>query len=103
MACREGITPLSELSGSDDNVLVKAKVTYIEDLDTHKPYQKGLLYDPSISMDQTRWFVVYDPDVRLEEGGYYLLNGRDYEFERFDQIQIVLGEDPYVKELYTPN
>lgn len=100
MAMREGLTPLKDLSGSGDNVLVKALVTHIQDLDTHCPYQKGLLRDHSLTDDDVRPFVVYDPDVRLDKGKVYILNGRDHAYEKREEIQLLLGENPYVKEIY---
>ena len=103
MAQREGLTELTDLSGSDDNVLVKARVTYEEDLDTHRPYQKGLLWDESMSYGDVRGFVVYDPDVRLETGKVYILNGKDHYYEKRDEVQLMLREGAYVKELYDTN
>lgn len=41
LAARKGLTELMDLSGSGDNVLVKAWLTYERDLDPHKPFQKG--------------------------------------------------------------
>lgn len=100
MAQREGITKLTDLSGSGDNVLVKAQVTHEEDLDTHRPYQKGLLWDKSMSYREIRPFVVYDPDLRLEVGRVYILNGKDHYYEKQDEIQLMLPKGAYVKELY---
>jgi len=60
MAVRQGRTRLNEMNGSGDNVFVIATVTHIQDLASHKPYQKGLLRDGSLSGDDVRPFVVYD-------------------------------------------
>lgn len=98
MAARDGVTQLTDLNGSGDNVLVKARVTYIQDLDTHKPYQKGLLLDWSMSNDEVRPFVVYDPEIRLDKGKVYLLNGTDYEYQS-KEIQLLLGENSYCEEI----
>ncbi|TKX81336.1 hypothetical protein [Halorubrum sp. SD626R] len=99
MAVREGLTHLTDLTGSGDNVLVKALVTHIQDLDSHKPYQKGLLRDRSMSDDEVRPFVVYDADLRLDKGKVYVLNGTDYEYAPSGEIQVVLGEDAYSEEI----
>ena len=103
MAQREGLTRLTDLSGSGDNVLVKARVTYEEDLDTHCPYQKGLLWDKSMSPGDVRPFVVYDPDLRLETGKVYILNGKDHSYEKKDEIQLLLHDGAYVNGLYDTN
>ena len=100
MAVREGLTDLCDLTGSEDNVLVKARVTYEQDLDSHRPFQKGLLWDKSMNFGDIRPFVVYDPDVRLEPGKVYLLNGKDHYYKRRDEVQLMLYEGAYVKELY---
>lgn len=98
MAARSGRTMLTDMDGSGDNVFVIATVTKTWDLASHKPYQKGFLTDPSKSDDEERYFVVYDPDVRLEEGKTYKLNGIDYAFDRYEEIQLLLGEGAYVEE-----
>lgn len=100
MAVREGLTDLRDLTGSADNVLVKAKVTYEQDLHTHCPYQKGLLWDQSMNHGDVRPFVVYDPDIRLETGKVYILNGKDHYYENRGEIQLLLGKGAYVNELY---
>lgn len=100
MAQREGLTRLTDLLGSDDNVLVKAQVTHEQDLYTHRPYQKGLLWDKSMNYGEVRPFVIYDPDVRLETGTVYILNGKDHYYEDRDEVQLLLHEGAYVKELY---
>lgn len=99
MAVREGTTTLKELTGSGDNVLIKALVTHITELNTHKPYQKGLLWDDSMKRGDIRPFVVYDPDIQLEKGGFYVMNGIDYAYEPREEIQFLIGEDAYVKRL----
>ena len=93
---------LTDMSGSGDNVFVIATVTKTWSLSTHKPYQKGYLTDPSKSWGEERYFVMYDPDIRLEEGETYKLNGIDYAFEPREEIQLYLDEDPYVEE-WSPN
>ena len=98
MAARSGRTMLTDMSGSSDNVFVIATVTKTWSLPTHKPYQKGYLTDPSKSRDEERYFVVYDPDVRLEEGKTYKLNGIDYAYEPREEIQLFLDNDPFVEE-----
>jgi CRISPR/Cas system CMR-associated protein Cmr3 (group 5 of RAMP superfamily) len=100
MSQREGLTELTDLSGSGDNVLVKAKVTHEQDLDTHCPYQKGLLWDQSMNFGDVRSFVVYDPDLRLDTGKVYILNGKDHYYERQGEVQVLLHEGAYVNELY---
>lgn len=100
MAQRDGLTDLSNLSGSTDNVLVKAQVTYEKDLSTNRPYQKGLLWDDSMNYGDVRSFVVYDPDVQLETGKVYLLNGKDHYYEPRREVQLLLRKGAYVKELY---
>ncbi len=97
MAVREGRTSLNELDGSGDNVFVIATVTYIQEVAAHKPYQKGLLRDGTLGNDEVRPFVVYDPDIKLEKGTRYKLNGYDHAYERFEEIQLLLGEDAYVE------
>jgi len=99
MAVREGTSKLKELEGSGDNVLVLARVTHISELNTHKPYQKGLLWDSSLQTGDVRPFVVYDSDIRLEKGGYYVMNGTDYAYDPLEEIQLILGEGAYVKRL----
>lgn len=99
MAVREGPSKLKELDGTGDNVLVLARVTHISDLNTHMPYQKGLLWDKSLNPGDVRPFVVYDPDIRLEKGGYYVLNGRDHAYDPLEEVQLVLGEGAYVRRL----
>lgn len=103
MAARDGITPLADLDGSDDNVLVRAAVTYIIDLNAARPFQKGWLYDRSLGPGEKRPFVVYDPDLRLEKGGYYLLNGCDYWYDDLEEIQLLLDQGAYVERLDTDN
>lgn len=103
VAVRSGLTRLKDLSGSGDNVLVKARFTYEQDLYAHKPYQKGLLWDPSLNTSDTRWVVVYDPDLRLEPGKVYLFNGKDHYFDKRDEVQLLLKEGGYVNELYDTN
>lgn len=102
MTARSGRTMLTDLSGSGDNVFVIATVTKTWDLSTHKPYQKGYLTDPSKSPGEERYFVIHDPDVRLKEGKTYKLNGIDYAYERFEEVQLLLDNDPFVEE-WTPN
>ena len=103
MAQRDGLTALSDFTGSGDNVLVKAQVTCEQDLNSHKPYQKGLLWDDSLSRGEIRPFVIYDPDLRLDPGTVYIMNGTDHYYEPTDEIQLVLNEGAYVKELYDTN
>lgn len=97
MAAREGRTRLNEMDGSGDNVFVIATVTYIQEVATHKPYQKGLLRDGTLNNDDVRPFVVYDPDIKLEKGTRYKLNGCDYAYDPLEEIQLLLGEDAYVE------
>ncbi|WP_276260607.1 hypothetical protein [Haloglomus litoreum] len=97
MAVREGRTRLDEMNGSGDNVFVIATVTHIQDLNSAKPYQKGLLRDGSMSAGDVRPFVVYDPDIRLEKGTRYKMNGFDHPYEPYEEIQLLLGEDAYVE------
>jgi hypothetical protein len=97
MAVREGRTRLDEMDGSGDNVFVIATVTHIQDLNSYQPYQKGLLRDGSMSHDDVRPFVVYDPDVRLEKGTRYKMNGFDHAYDRYNEIQLLLGEGAYVE------
>lgn len=99
MAIREGRTRLKEMNGSGDNVFVIAIVTHIQELSSHKPYQKGLLRDGTLASSEVRPFVVYDPDIKLEKGTRYKLNGFDHPYEPFDEIQLLLGKDAYVEEL----
>jgi hypothetical protein len=100
MAQREGLIELAELSGSGDNVLVKAQVTCEQDLANYRPYQKGLLWDDSLSPGDVRPFVVYDEDTRLEPGKVYILNGKDHYYEPRDEVQLLLSDGAYVNELY---
>jgi hypothetical protein len=99
MAVREGRTYLTDLTGSGDNVFVVAWVTHIIDLNTHLPYQKGWLGDGSLRSDEKRPFVVYDPDVRLEKGSLYRLNGYDHPYEPFDEIQLRLDKGAFVERV----
>lgn len=99
MAVREGRTRLNEMTGSRDNVFVIATVTHIQDVASHKPYQKGLLRDGTLGPDEVRPFVVYDPEITLEKGRLYKLNGTDYPYDRFEEIQLLLGEGAYVEEI----
>lgn len=103
MAARSGLTDLADLSGSKDNVLVKALVTYIDDVASHVPYQRGLLRDRSMGPNDVRPFVVYDPEIRLEKGKVYILNGTDYPYEPREEIQLLLNEGAYVKEIIDTN
>jgi hypothetical protein len=102
MAAREGRTMLTEMDGSGDNVFVIATVTSTWDLASHKPYQKGYLTDPSKARDEERYFVVYDSNLKLEAGTTYKLNGIDYAYEPYEQIQLRLDDGAYVEE-WTPN
>lgn len=52
-----------------------------------------------MSSDDVRPFVVYDPDVRLEPGTLYILNGADHYYGPFGEVQLRLEEGAYVKEL----
>ncbi|NIC00258.1 hypothetical protein [Halobacterium sp. R2-5] len=103
MAQKQGLADLADLSGSGDNVLVKAQVTCEQDLDSHRPYQKGLLWDKSMNYGDIRAFVVYDPDVRLEPGKVYVLNGKDHYYDPRGEVQLMLHDGAYVKELYDTN
>jgi hypothetical protein len=103
MSQQDGQTPLADLSGSGDNVLVKATVTCEQDLDTAQPYQKGLLWDKSMTYGDIRPFVVYDPEIRLDPGKVYLLNGTDHYYDPRDEVQLLLHEGAYVNELYDTN
>ncbi|WP_411963776.1 hypothetical protein [Haloferax sp. YSMS24] len=98
MAIRSGRTMLTDMDGSGDNVFVIATVTKTWSLASHKPFQKGFLTDPSKAHEEERYFVVYDPDVRLEEGKTYKLNGTDYAYEPFEEIQLKLNEGAFVEE-----
>ena len=71
----------------------------IEELNAYKPYQKGLLWDKSMKRGDVRPFVVYDPDIRLEKGDYYVLNGIDYAYDPLEEIQLLIGEDGYINRL----
>lgn len=103
MAQKQGLADLADLSGSGDNVLVKAQVTCEQDLNSHRPYQKGLLWDKSMNYGDIRAFVVYDPDVRLEPGKVYILNGKDHYYDPLGEVQLMLHDGAYVKELYDTN
>jgi hypothetical protein len=46
-----------------------------------------------------RPFVVYDPDIRLEKGDYYVMNGIDYAYDPLEEIQLLIGEDGYINRL----
>ena len=103
MAQKQGLADLADLSGSGDNVLVKAQVTCEQDLNNHRPYQKGLLWDKSMNYGDIRAFVVYDSDVRLEPGKVYILNGKDHYYDPRGEVQLMLHDGAYVKELYDTN
>lgn len=102
MAIREGRTMLTDMDGSGDNVFVIATVTETWSVASHKPYQKGFLTDPSKPHGEKRYFVVYDPDVRLEKGTTYKLNGTDYAYDPLEEIQLKLTKGAYVEE-WEPN
>lgn len=85
------------MNGSGDNVFVIATVTHIQELAAHKPYQKGLLRDGTLGSDDVRPFVVYDPDIKLEKGVRYKLNGYDHAYDRYEEIQLLLDEGAYVE------
>lgn len=103
MSTRSGLTDLADLSGSKDNVLVKALVTYIDEIDSHVPYQRGLLRDRSMGPEDVRPFVIYDPDIKLEKGTVYILNGTDYPYEPREEIQLLLNDGAYVKAIHDTN
>lgn len=53
--------------------------------------------------DDVRPFVVYDPEVELENGKVYILNGTGYSDEPRDQIPLLLDEVTYVEEIADTN
>lgn len=87
---------LSELEGADEYVVVTAWVNHIEELCTHIPYQKGILGDDSTWNTSPRKFVVYAPDLTLEEGNLYRIFGRDRTYEKYDEIQIEISDSDHV-------
>lgn len=92
-------TFLKDMSGTGEYVFAIATVTETWGLPTNKPYQKGYLTDPKKPREQKRYFVVYDPDLRLEKEVCYKMVGRDYDYEKRQEIQLVLGEDPWIEPL----
>lgn len=91
---------LADLRGTDDYVVVTAWVTHVQDLNAHKPYQKGILGDDSSWNIDARKFVVWDPDLTLEKGNCYRIFGRERTYERFDEIQLQISDADHVDCLY---
>lgn len=87
---------VAEMEGADEYVVVTAWVNHIEDLNTHKPYQKGILGDSSCWGEPAKKFVVYDPDLKLEKGNLYRIFGRDRTYEKLDEIQLEISDAEHV-------
>jgi hypothetical protein len=87
---------LAELSGNDEYVVVTAWVNYIEDLNTSKPDQKGILGDDSLWGEPVRKFVVYDSELRLDKGNLYRIWGRDRTYDSLNEIQIEITDVDHV-------
>ncbi|AWB28461.1 hypothetical protein [Halococcoides cellulosivorans] len=97
MASSVQVKDLDEVEPTGNYIVVYAWVTYIEDLDAHKPYQKGMLGDDSSRGIEPRKFVVYDPDLRLEKGNTYKIFGKERGYEKLDEIQILISDADHVE------
>lgn len=87
---------LAEVEGGDEFVVVTAWVNHLEEINSHKPYQKGILGDDSSWSIEPRKFVVYDPDLRLEKGNLYRIFGKERTYEKLEEIQIQINDADHV-------
>lgn len=91
---------LAEVDGTGEYVVVTAWVNHIEDVSTHKPYQKGILGDDSVWNKKPRKFVVWDSDLRLEKGNKYRIFGRERVYEDLNEIQISISDADHVDVVF---
>lgn len=92
---------LGDLNGGQGWVWTSAFVAWVEDLDSHVPYQRVRLSDDSA--DEPVVCTVWTDDVRLEKGAGYHLTGADATYEEYDEIQLQVGESSEVKQFYPPD
>jgi hypothetical protein len=96
MAATVPVKDVADLEPTDDYVVVYAWVNHIEDLNNDIPYQKGILGDDSAWGIEPRKFVVYDSDLRLENGNKYRIFGRERGYDKLDEIQLEISDADHV-------
>lgn len=89
---------LGELDGTHGWVKTKGFVNWIEDVASHRPYQRVKLGD-----DTTREGVVctvWTDEIELEEGVGYYLGGVDDTYEKREEIQLKLYDQSWADEFW---
>ena len=89
---------LSDLSGGDDWVQTSGFVAWTEDLASHMPYQRVRLADDTT--DEPVVCTVWTDDVTLEQGAGYRLTGLDSTFEKYNEVQLKVGESSEVEQFH---
>ncbi len=89
---------LGDLDGTRGWVKTKGFVNWIEDVASHRPYQRVKLGD-----DTTREGVVctvWTDEIELEEGVGYYLGGLDDTYEKREEVQLKLFEKSWADEFW---
>ena len=89
---------LGDLDGTHGWVRTKGFVNWIEDVASHKPYQRVALGDDTAS--EPVICTVWTEDVELEEGVGYYLGGVDDTYEKREEIQLKLYDKSWADEFW---
>ena len=90
---------LGELNGTHGWVKTKGFVNWIDDVATHKPYQRVGLGDNSTKGEHVVC-TVWTDDIELEEGVGYWFGGVDDVWEAGDEIQLKLVRKSWANEFW---
>lgn len=85
-----GYIDLGDLNGTNGWVQTSGFVTWTEEVASHQPYQRVRLGDDTT--DTPVVCTVWTDDIVLEEGAGYRLTGVDATYERYDEVQLKVGE-----------
>jgi hypothetical protein len=92
---------LGDLDGTQGWVWTSGFVAWVEDLNSHVPCQRVRLVDDST--EEPVVCTVWTDDVALEKGAGYNLTGADATYEKYNEIQLQVGESSEVEQFHAPD
>lgn len=89
---------LGDLDGTNGWVQTSGFVAWVEEVANHVPWQRVALTDDST--DDPVICTIWTDDITLEKGGGYKLTGADRTYERYEEVQLQVGEKSQVEQFY---
>lgn len=89
---------LGELDGTHGWVQTSGFVAWTEELTSNVPHQRVRLADDST--DDPVVCTVWTDDLTLEEGAGYRLTGADATYDKYNEVQLKLGESSKTEQFY---